>query len=377
MSVLLERNLRMHRHGIAQWWSALDKPILISMLFLGVCGIILAYSTSQSVASRTPNIEAFYFAERQLAFAILATILCFSISIATPREVRRGGVILFGLVLIMLLSVLFIGEVRNGSQRWLSIAGFSIQPSEFAKPALIAISAWMFSLRPGERQAPFLIAFASFVVTVLLIARQPDYSQAALTGLTWLVLFFLTGASLVWAVSAAILAIAGGAIAFAVSPYVADRVRILFDTQSSSGGEQLTIALSAIREGGLLGVGPGEGLRKVRLPDAHSDFGIAVIGEEFGFLGVAVILIAYTVIVARALFAATRVRDPFARLMIGGLASLIALQVTIHIGVSARLVPPTGMTLPLVSYGGSSLLAMGIVFGMLLALTRSDQEMHS
>ena len=374
MSLLLERDIRFRRNGLSQWWAAIDKPIFVAMMFLGACGIVLAFSTSPSIAARTAGLEPFYFAERQIRFAIVALLLCLSISAFTLREVRRLGVLLFGLVLLLLIAVLIIGETRNGAQRWLSVFGFSIQPSELAKPALIAITAWMFSLRLARGYIAPSIALLSGALTVLLVARQPDYSQAAVIALTWGAIFFLTGASIVWAVSAAILAIAAGAIAYAASPYVADRVQILFDTGASGGGEQLATAVNAIREGGLTGIGPGEGIHKALLPDAHSDFGIAVMAEEFGLIGAGLILIAYMVVIVRSFLAAIRVRDAFAKLALGGIGSLIALQTAVHFGVSVRLVPPTGMTLPLISYGGSSLIAMGIVFGMLLAMTRRDQD---
>lgn len=376
MNLILERRLQPSVGGLRQWWRAIDKGILAAMLFLGAVGIVLAFSTSPSLAARNPgDLHPFYFADRQLAFVLPALAICLGISAISPREIRRVGVLLFGAVLLMLVIVLVFGEVRNGSQRWLSIFGFSIQPSEFAKPALIVISAWMFSLS-DEREGPPgpVIALICLAVTALLVARQPDYSQTALIAASWAVVFFLTGASIVWAISAAILAVAGGAIAYAVSPYVAERVQILFDVNATSGGEQISKALAAIREGGITGVGPGEGIWKTRLPDAHSDFGIAVIAEEFGLIATLLVILAYLVIVIRGFLAAGRLKDGFARLASGGLAGLIGLQAAIHLGVSAKLLPPTGMTLPLVSYGGSSLLAMGFAFGMLLGLTRRDLE---
>ena len=184
MSLLLERDIRFRRNGLSQWWAAIDKPIFVAMMFLGACGIVLAFSTSPSIAARTAGLEPFYFAERQIRFAIVALLLCLSISAFTLREVRRLGVLLFGLVLLLLIAVLIIGETRNGAQRWLSVFGFSIQPSELAKPALIAITAWMFSLRLARGYIAPSIALLSGALTVLLVARQPDYSQAAVIALT-------------------------------------------------------------------------------------------------------------------------------------------------------------------------------------------------
>jgi cell division protein FtsW len=374
MTLILEHPPEMSRMAISRWWRALDKWLLAAVAFLFCTGLVLAFSTSPILALPRDQ-DAFYFAERQLIFAVPAVLLFIAFSVGTPREIRRAGVLLFALVVALLIVVLLIGEERNGSKRWISMVFFSVQPSELAKPALIAVSAWMFSLRPGTGAPPGgLIAVGCLALVALLVGMQPDYSQTALICAVWGVMFYMTGASIVWAVSAGLIAMAGIGIAFAVSPYVADRLKLLFDADATSGGGQIRRMLDAIQNGGFWGVGPGEGTAKFRVPDAHSDFVIAVVAEEYGLVLTLVIIAAFALITIRGFLIALRLKSLFARYAVCGLAALIGFQSFIHIGVAARLLPPTGMTLPLISYGGSSLLAMGIACGMLLGLTRADVE---
>lgn len=373
MTLVFEHPPEFRLSGIRRWWRALDKPLLAAIVFLFCAGLVLAFSTSPVIAIPQGK-DPFYYATRQMIFAVPAVVLFVIFSSGTPKEIRRLGVILFGIAVLMLLVVLLFGEERNGSKRWISFIFFAVQPSELVKPALIAVSAWMFSLRPSPgAPSGVVIATVCIAIVALLVALQPDYSQTALICAVWGAMFFLTGASILWAVSAVLLGFAGVAIAYAVSPYVAVRLRLLFDAQGSGGG-QIRRAIQAIQEGGLYGTGPGEGVRKFRVPDAHSDFVIAVVAEEFGLVLAVVIIAIFAFITVRSLLLAARIKNAFARYSVSGIAALIGFQAFIHIGVAARIVPPTGMTLPLISYGGSSLLAMGIAFGMLLGLTRSDIE---
>ncbi len=373
MTLVFEHPPEFRLSGIGRWWRALDKPLFSGLLFLFCAGLVLAFSTSPIIAIPQGK-DPFYYATRQIIFAIPAIVLFVVFSSGTPKEIRRLGVILFGVALFMLLVVLLIGEERNGSKRWISFIFFAVQPSELIKPALIVMSAWMFSLRPVPgAPSGALIATGCLAIVALLVALQPDYSQTALICAVWGTMFFLTGASIVWAVSAGLLGLAGIAIAYAVSPYVAVRLRLLFDAEGSGGG-QIRRAVQAIEQGGLFGTGPGEGVRKFRVPDAHSDFVIAVIAEEYGLILAVVIIALYAFVTIRGFLLAARLKSAFARYTVSGIAALIGFQAFIHIGVAARVVPPTGMTLPLLSYGGSSLLAMGIAFGVLLGLTRSDVE---
>mgnify|MGYP000229696905 CR=1 FL=1 len=374
MTLLFEHPPEVSLAAVSRWWEAVDKVLFAAILFLFCSGLVIVFSASPILALPRDR-PAFYYAERQLIFAVPATILFLAFSMMAPKEIRRAGVLLFATVVAMLLFVLIFGEERNGSKRWISMVLFSIQPSELAKPALIAMSAWMFSLRPGPGVPPGgAIAAGCLALVAFLVALQPDYSQTALICGVWGIMFFMTGASVVWAVSAGLIGAAAIAVAFAVSPYVADRIKLLFDAEATGGGGQIRRMLDAIQNGGLWGVGPGEGTAKFRVPDAHSDFVIAVVAEEYGFAFTLVLIVAFALIAIRGFLIALRLKSLFARYAVCGLSALIGLQAFIHIGVAARILPPTGMTLPLVSYGGSSLLAMGIACGMLLGLTRKDVE---
>lgn len=372
MTVLFEHPPELSLSALSRWWRAIDKLLLAAVILLFCTGIITAFSTSPILAIPRDQ-PLFYYAERQLIFAVPSALLFVALSMMAPREIRRAGVILFLLVIAMLIFVLVFGQERNGSKRWISMVFFSIQPSELIKPALIVVSAWMFSLRPGTGAPPGgVIAAGCLALVALLVGLQPDYSQTALICAVWGTMFFMTGASVIWAASAVLIAVAGIAVAFAVSPYVADRIRLLFDADATGGGGQIRRMLDAIQNGGMWGVGPGEGTAKFRVPDAHSDFVIAVVAEEYGLIFTLVLIAAFALIVIRGYLIALSLRSVFARYAVCGLSALIGFQAFIHIGVAARILPPTGMTLPLVSYGGSSLLAMGIVCGMLLGLTRKD-----
>jgi len=374
MTLLFEHPPELSLSAAARWWGALDKPLLAGIVFLFCFGLVIVFSTSPIIALPR-RLDPLYFAERQLIFAIPAAALFLTMTMLAPREIRRAGVLLFALVLVLLVVVLVFGNAVNGSKRWISLVYFALQPSELAKPALVAISAWMFSLRPGPGAPPGMVVAAGCLGAVaFLVALQPDYSQTALICAVWGVMFFMTGASVVWAASAGLIAAAGVAVAFAVSPYVADRIRLLFDADATGGGGQIKRMLDAIENGGMWGTGPGEGVAKFRVPDAHSDFVIAVVAEEYGLIVTLIVIAAFALIVIRGFLLSLRLKSLFARYAVCGLSALIGLQAFIHIGVAARLLPPTGMTLPLVSYGGSSLLAMGIVCGMLLGLTRKDVE---
>lgn len=372
-ALLFDHRPRLTWGGVRHWWDAVDRPLLACAFFLIGLGIVLNFATSPALAARN-GVEPFYYVIRQAVFAIPAIALMIGLSMANAKIIRRFGVLLFCVVIALLMLVLLIGDSRNGSTRWLSLVFFSLQPSEMAKPALVAASAWMFSVKDEPHAPPgALVAAACLGLTAFLVALQPDYSQTALICAVWGVVFFLSGASIVWAASGALLTIGGGAIAYATSPYVADRLSLLFDLESSSG-YQMRKTIASIREGGLWGRGPGEGVEKFGLPDAHSDFIIAVAAEEYGLILTLIILAVFAFIVARGFLLAANLKSVFARLTVSGISALIGFQAFIHIGVSARVLPPTGMTLPLVSYGGSSLMAMGIAFGFLLGLTRMDME---
>ncbi|SNS71570.1 cell division protein FtsW [Tropicimonas sediminicola] len=344
----------------------------ILMLF-GV-GLLLGLAASPPLAARN-GLDSFHYVERQLFFGGLALITMMIVSMMSPSLVRRLAVIAFGLSFISLILLPFFGtDFGKGAVRWYSFGFASVQPSEFLKPVFVVLTGWLMAASqevggpPGKS-----VSFALVCAIVGLLALQPDFGQAALTLFAWGVMYFVAGAPIFLLVT-----IAGGVVGFGVlaynsSEHFARRIDGFLSPEVDPR-TQLGYATNAIQEGGFFGVGVGEGQVKWSLPDAHTDFIIAVAAEEYGLILVLLILALYTTVVVRSLFRLMKERDPFIRLAGTGLACMFGVQAMINMGVAVRLLPAKGMTLPFVSYGGSSLIAGGIALGMLLAFTRQRPQ---
>ncbi len=355
---------------IPRWWRTIDKLSMCCVLILFGIGLLLGLAASPPLAERN-GFSAFHYVERQAAFGAVAMLTMFAFTLMSPRTVRRLAVIGFAVsfVALMLLPV-FGTDYGKGAVRWFSIGFGSVQPSEFLKPGFIVIAGWMIAASnevagPPGKSYSFMLA----LFIVLLLAMQPDFGQAVLILFAWAIMYFLGGAPFVVLAAIAGLTVAGGALAYRGSEHFARRIDGFLAAEVDPT-TQLGYAANAIREGGFFGVGVGEGTVKWSLPDAHTDFIIAVAAEEYGLLLVLVIILLYATIVLRSVFRLMRERDPFIRLAGTGLACTFAVQAMINMSVAVRLLPAKGMTLPFVSYGGSSLIAGGIMVGMLLALTR-------
>lgn len=367
---------RADRSRVGDWWFTVDHVLVGAILALVATGLILSLAASPAVAIRK-GLPTYYFVERHLMFSVLGVITMLAVSLLSPRAVRRLALVLFGVALVGLIAVQFVGDDINGARRWLSIAGHSIQPSEFAKPGFVVLSAWLFAesqRRPEMPALPFAILLAA-LFTGLLIS-QPDVGQTLLVAAVWGTLYFLSGQALL---GAGIIAGVGAmGLAFAYSSFDHVRFRIdkfIFPTPGDNS--QIDRAMKSFSEGGFLGRGPGEGTIKSGLPDAHTDFIFAVVAEEYGVIACLVLLGLFAFIVMRALIAAAQERDAATRLSIQGLALLFGLQALINMGVNVGLLPAKGITLPFVSSGGSSMIAVSITLGMLLALTRHRPHVAS
>lgn len=355
------------------WSRSIDHYTLYAALFLFASGVLLAFAASPALAERVgADGEPFRFAWRHFAIGPPAFAAMLFVSFFEPRYVRRTGAVLgvLGLVALVLLPALGADYDKN-AQRWFSIAGTSVQPSELYKPGFVILCAWLLSgLEQEDRGVARVAASAALgvlIATALCLMAQPDYGQTALFIAVWAAMLFVAGASRT-AIAAIVAAGLGAlAIGYAVEPHVAARINAFVG--GADGHDQVATAAAAIARGGWTGVGLGEGVLKASLPDAHSDFILAVAAEEYGFVGVAALIAAYGFIVLRALWRIA-LEDAFTRIAGAGLALMIGLQAATHIGVVAGVAPATGVTLPLVSYGGSSLIASGIALGYLLALTR-------
>ncbi|MDN3712233.1 putative peptidoglycan glycosyltransferase FtsW [Paracoccus cavernae] len=360
---------------LPRWWRTVDRWSLACVLGLFAMGLLLGLAASVPLAEKN-NLPQFYYVTRQAVFGAMALFVMLIVSMMSPRQVRRWGVIGFAFAMIAIMLLPMIGtDFGKGAVRWLRLpGGMSIQPSEFLKPCFVALCAWFIAAAdelggPPGKIYSFVVAFT----VVLLLALQPDFGQASLVLFSWCVMYFVAGAPLMLLLGVMGATLIGGVFAYEASDHFARRIDGFLAAEVDPR-TQLGYATNAIQEGGFFGVGVGEGSVKWSLPDAHTDFIIAVAAEEYGLIMVLAILALYGTIVVRSLNRLTRERDPFVRVAGTGLACAFGVQALINMGVAVRLLPAKGMTLPFVSYGGSSVIASGIAIGMLLALTRTRPQ---
>ncbi len=359
---------------LPKWWRTLDSWSLSCVLVLFSFGLLLGFAASPPLAERN-GLPAFFYVERQAIFGGAALIALVITSMMPVRLIRRLAVLGFVAAFIALAMLPFFGtDFGKGAVRWYALGFGSLQPSEFLKPVFIVTAAWLMAGAqelggPPGRSYSFVILLA----IVALLAMQPDFGQAALVLFGWSVIWFVGGAPMTLLIALAVMVAVAGSVAYTNSEHFARRIDGFLSPEIDPN-TQLGFATNAIREGGFFGVGVGEGEVKWSLPDAHTDFIIAVAAEEYGLLMVLCIIGLYAIIVLRSLIRLMRERDPFIRLAGTGLACMFGVQAIINMGVAVRLLPAKGMTLPFVSYGGSSLIAGGIAVGMLLAFTRTRAQ---
>ena len=359
---------------LPKWWRTVDKWSFTCVLILFAIGLLLGLAASVPLAEKN-GFGPFHYVTRQAFFGGVALVLMTIISMMSPTVVRRLAVLGFLAAFVALALLPFFGtDFGKGAVRWYSLGFAAVQPSEFLKPGFVVVAAWMLAASQDLNGPPGRIwSFALCVSIVLMLALQPDFGQACLVLFGWGVMYFVAGAPMLLLVGMAALVILGGSLAYSNSEHFARRIDGFLSPEVDPR-TQLGYATNAIQEGGLFGVGVGEGQVKWWLPDAHTDFIIAVAAEEYGLVLVLCIIALYTGIVVRSLIRLMRERDTFIRLAGTGLACMFAVQAMINMGVAVRLLPAKGMTLPFVSYGGSSVIASGIAVGMLLAFTRSRPQ---
>jgi cell division protein FtsW len=359
---------------LPRWWRTVDKWTISCVLMLFGTGLLLGLAASPPLAARN-GLPPFHYVERQALFGTLAMATMLIVSMMSPVLVRRIGVLGFAVGLVALALLPFLGtDFGKGAVRWYSLGFGSVQPSEFLKPCFVVLAAWLMAAAqdvagPPGRSLSLCIA----LVVVGLLAVQPDFGQAALVLFGWGVMYFVAGAPIALLFALACGAVGAGVVAYNASEHFARRIDG-FLAPDLDPRTQLGFATNAIQEGGFFGVGVGEGQVKWSLPDAHTDFIIAVAAEEYGLILVLCVIVLYTVVVTRSLWRLMRERDPFIRLAGAGLVAMFGAQAMINMGVAVRLLPAKGMTLPFVSYGGSSLIAGGLLMGMLLAFTRARPQ---
>ena len=364
---------RTDKSVLGNWWWTVDRWLLVSWGSLIIIGMVLMLSAGPPAANRI-GVESYHFVMKQVLFIPLALTVIFSLALLPPKWIKRIAVIGFLFFLILTFLTLFIGIENNGARRWLKIASFSIQPSEFVKPFLIVFSAWMYSLQKNnERFFGNVITMFCLLLFCGVLLAQPDIGMTMLIVSVWSIQYFISGVSIYFVIVIVSIGIAVSISSYFFFPHVASRIDRFLDP-SSGDTYQVKQSILAFNNGGLLGRGPGEGRVKETLPDAHTDFIFAVAGEEFGLLLCISIIILFSFIILRTLMKIIYEENIFIVLSVCGLSVQFALQASINMASSLNMIPTKGMTLPFISYGGSSLLALSIGMGMILSLTRRGQN---
>ncbi len=360
---------RTNQSAVGRWWWTVDRLNLSALIVLMACGFILVTAGSPPVARRL-DLSPFYFVHRHQVFLLLGLIVMLTVSLLPPVAIRRVAVVGFVVSILMMALLPFMGVETKGAHRWLTIGNASIQPSEFMKPCFAVVMAWICAENHRRVDFPgYSMAIGLYLLVAILLIVQPDFGMTLTVSAVWGIQLFLAGLPMFWVVLLGTLAVAGGIGAYYALPHVAHRIDAFLDP-SAGDNYQIGRSLEAFKSGGLLGRGPGEGEVKHVLPDSHTDFIFAVAGEEFGVLVCLLILGLFAFVMLRGLSRIWQENDLFVVLAVAGVLSQFGIQAVINMGVAVNLFPAKGMTLPFISYGGSSVMAIALAMGIMLALTR-------
>jgi cell division protein FtsW len=360
---------RAERTLFGGWWWTIDRSLLIALAMLMVAGLVFLMAGGPPVAERL-GLSTFHFVGRQVLYLVPAALILVAVSMLSLRHVRRLALLTYAASVILCILALQYGPEIKGAHRWISIAGLGIQPSEFLKPAFVVLAAWAFAEGARRKDMPgAVLALLLLPTTIVPLILQPDFGQTMLITVVWAGLFFVAGLHWFWVAGLGGAGLIGVGAAYKLLPHVRARIERFLD-KDSGDTFQVDTAIDSFTKGGWFGRGPGEGTVKRILPDAHTDFIFAVTAEEFGIVVCLGLLAVFGFIVLRGLLLARRSEDPFCRLAITGLLLMFGLQAAINMAVNTHLMPAKGMTLPFISYGGSSLLSLALGMGFLIALTR-------
>ena len=361
---------RTDRSRLGVWWWTTDHLLLGAAAILITIGVLLSFGNSPAAAARMNIGDPFHFAVRQCIFAFFGAVILIVVSMMSPRTIRRSAFFIYLAAIAIMIALPLLGHHAKGATRWVEIGGFSLQPSEFMKPALIVLAAWMFAEgQKGEGVPGVSIAFCLYGLAVVLLLMQPDVGQTILITIAFGAAFFMAGVPMKWILGLGGAALAGSISLYFVMGHVASRVNKFFSPDTTDT-QQINRASEAIAAGHWFGRGPGEGILKRQVPDVHTDFAYAGAAEEYGLVFSLLLITLFGFIVVRGLYKSMKLSDPFEQVASGALFVLIGQQAFINVAVNLNLIPTKGMTLPFISYGGSSMLAMGLTMGMALALTR-------
>ncbi|NCB50037.1 MAG: cell division protein FtsW [Alphaproteobacteria bacterium] len=357
------------KKAFVTWWWTIDRTLLFSALSLVAFGVFMTFSASPSVADRI-HVESYHFIKRQLFFLFPALGIMLGTSFLSPKTIRRISVIAFCVFFVLLIFTLFSGSEIKGAHRWVSFLGFGLQPSEFLKPLFTVVCAWILATGKLVKSFPAkIISSVLFILIAVILWNQPDFGMLVTFGAILGVQFFLSGIS-IKALSLLGLAGIGAAIgAYFSLEHIHYRVNNFLNPQVGDS-YQVDKALATFQNAGWFGTGPGEGLAKVYLPDAHTDFILATAAEEFGFLLCGLVIFVFALIIYHGLSLNKKENNLFSILVSAGILTQIGVQGIINMSSSMHLIPTKGMTLPFISYGGSSLVSVAFAMGILLSLTR-------
>ena len=360
---------RTDKSVIGAWWWSVDRWTFVALAILSVVGCVLVMAASPPVAERL-GLSPFYFVYRHVAMLLPALLLMVGVSLMDRKTLWRMASAALPVIVVLMVATLFTGVEIKGGTRWIRVFGFSLQPSEFVKPVFAVVSAWLIARQQQQPQFPgYYASTGLFGMIVGLLLLQPDLGMTIVLSAIWATQIFLAGLPMIWVFVLGGMGIGGLFCAYLFFPHVTSRVDRFLDP-ASGDNYQVQKSLDAFQNGGLFGTGPGHGQIKFTLPDAHADFIFSVAGEEFGMLAAIVLVMLYGFIIWRCVYRMLQAEDNFIVLAAGGLIAQFALQSFVHMGSSLQILPAKGMTLPFISYGGSSLLAVGLGMGMLLSLTR-------
>ncbi|CEG07258.1 Cell division protein FtsW [Afipia felis] len=360
---------REQRTPLSEWWWTVDKLLLAAIMALILAGVILSLAASPPVATRI-GLDPFHFFNRHVLFLVPSIIVMIGTSFLSPKHVRRSALIVLAISMALIVATLLFGPEVKGARRWITIIGVNIQASEAAKPAFVVVVSWLFAestRRPEMPATSMALVLLGMLITLLVL--EPDFGQTMLMLTVWGALFFIAGMRMVWVFGLAGVSAVGLFTAYLTVPHVAARIQ-RFMNPASGDTFQVDLAADSFMRGGWFGQGPGEGTVKRLLPDSHTDFVFAVGAEEFGIVLCLALLALFAFIVLRSLSRAYASEDLFTRFAASGLAIMFGTQACINMAVNLHLMPAKGMTLPFISYGGSSMVSLAYGIGMLLALTR-------
>ena len=367
--IVFDRN---NSNLIKRWWINIDKINFLLIIALIAFGIIMVFSSSPPVAQKI-SVDKLFFIHKQIIFAIISIFVITTISFCDKQQVKIASIFGFLFCLALLILVLMFGSEVKGAKRWIMIFGLNLQPSEFIKIFFLVFNAFLLQ-KLKERQwfIKYGFSFLCYFIIAGLLILQPDFGMTLVVTALWMIQLFVFGLPLSIIIAIACFGVLGGVFAYLNLPHVADRINkfINFNQQNY----QVERSVDAYINGGFFGVGPGNGVVKEYIPDAHTDFVFAVVAEEFGLITCLFLMVIFLFIIGRVIKRIIVEEDLFSRLAVVGLVAQIALQSLVNIGVGIGMLPTKGMTLPFISYGGSSIIAVSIGFGMILSLTKKKYD---